>query len=215
MNQPRGAVWVWCLLVTLASPASAQRGRPRHSVPAPDTAASAPSVDPREAEARSLFEAGRRAFTDGRFEDALERFRQSYELSGRAELLFNIGQAADRLRRDRDALAAFEQYLAALPRATNRREVESRILVLRAARTAPEVPTAIVVSRAAEDVDAVPSPAAPIHEHWWFWSILGGAVAVVAGVSIGVAVGSGEVVDGPAVTGDVGPGGIVIALEGP
>jgi hypothetical protein len=82
-------------------------------------------------EARHLFEAGTRAFSDGRFEVALARFREAYELSRRPALLYNVGQAADRIRMDREALDAFERYLAAEPNAANRREVESRITALR------------------------------------------------------------------------------------
>lgn len=57
-----------------------------------------PSSDAVDQEARGLFEAGRAAFSDGRFDDALRYFRESFELSGRVELLYNIGTAADRLR---------------------------------------------------------------------------------------------------------------------
>jgi|GEM_PF-699902 tetratricopeptide (TPR) repeat protein len=82
-------------------------------------------------EARLLFEAGRRAFDDGRFEDALARFREAYRLTGRPQLLYNIGHTADRMRLDAEAIEAFEAYLAALPDAENRREVEGRIASLR------------------------------------------------------------------------------------
>jgi len=86
-----------------------------------------------DTEARLLFEAGSSAFGDGRYETALERFRQAYATSQRPELLYNIGSAADRLRRDEEALEAFSGYLAALPEAANRREVEARIASLREA----------------------------------------------------------------------------------
>lgn len=71
----------------------------------------------RDAEARGLFEAGRAAFADGRFEDARDYFRRSSELSRRDALLYNIGTAEDRLRNDAAALAAFEGFMrtTALP----------------------------------------------------------------------------------------------------
>ena len=91
------------------------------------------TIDPsRDQKARSLFEAGRTAFRDERFADALGHFRRAYELSRRAELLYNIGTSEDRLRHDEAALEAFEAYLAALPDAENRAEVEGRIELLRA-----------------------------------------------------------------------------------
>jgi tetratricopeptide (TPR) repeat protein len=84
-------------------------------------------------EARALFDAGRVAYRDGRFAAARDYFQRSYELSGRAELLYNIASAQDRLRDDAATLATFEAYLEALPDAPNRAEVEARITALRAA----------------------------------------------------------------------------------
>jgi tetratricopeptide (TPR) repeat protein len=84
-------------------------------------------------EARGLHLAGTAAFEGGRFEEALAHYERAYELSGRPELLFNVGVAAERLRRDERALEAFEAYLEALPDAPNRPSVESRMEVLRSA----------------------------------------------------------------------------------
>lgn len=86
-----------------------------------------------ETEARSLFEAGAEAFSNGRFERALEYFERSYELSGRPGLLFNIGTVADRLRLDARALTAFEAYLEVEPDAPNAVAVRARIDALRRA----------------------------------------------------------------------------------
>ena len=82
-------------------------------------------------EARALYQAGRVAFDDGRFEDALGYFERAHELSGRPQLLYNIASAADRLRQNAVALEHFEAYLEALPDADNRRSVEARIALLR------------------------------------------------------------------------------------
>lgn len=130
----RSIWWVsLCVLVLAASVGTAARGRAQDAVERAD------------AEARSRFEAGRAAMAAGRTEDALVDFRRAYELSHRPALLYNIGVAADRLRRDDEALEAFEAYLASMPASdvTNRAEVEGRITVLRetiAARTAREGP---------------------------------------------------------------------------
>lgn len=86
----------------------------------------------RDEEARHLFEAGRAAFANGRYEEARDQFVRSHDLSGRPALLYNIGTAEDRLRNDGAALAAFEAYLAALPDAENATEVRARVEVLRA-----------------------------------------------------------------------------------
>ena len=129
-------------------------------------------------EAREVFELGRTAFNEGRFEAALDHFRRSYELSGKPELLFNVGVAADRLRLNQDALRAFESYLEALPDAANRAEVEGRIRVLRraiianpseAARATPETSEQPIIVVFEEDDS--------IWSQWWFWTIVGGVVA--------------------------------------
>jgi hypothetical protein len=89
----------------------------------------------RDAEARGLFLAGQAAFDSGRFEDALRYFQQSYALSPRPGLLFNIGQAADRARVDDIALDAFRRYLAseAAIAEEDRRSLELRVRALEAA----------------------------------------------------------------------------------
>ncbi|MEY4514197.1 MAG: hypothetical protein RLZZ450_6319, partial [Pseudomonadota bacterium] len=55
-------------------------------------AAQAPDA---EAEARTVFEAGRNAYDRGRFDEALTHFERAYHLSGHYKLLFNIGRAAE------------------------------------------------------------------------------------------------------------------------
>jgi tetratricopeptide (TPR) repeat protein len=100
----------------------------------------APATDE---EARARFEAGRAAFAGSRYAEALADFERAYSLSGRALLLFNIGLCHDRLGHDREALAAFEQYLAREPGAENRAEVEQRIRVARARVTAETEPPSI------------------------------------------------------------------------
>ncbi len=91
----------------------------------PDEAAQA-----RDQEARRLFEAGRAAYVEEKYQDALNYFQQSHEMSGRPQLLFNVGQAADRVGQRETAAQAFRDYLAAVPDAENRAEVEARIAEL-------------------------------------------------------------------------------------
>ncbi len=87
--------------------------------------------DSLDREARALFEAGREAFDRGRFESALDYFQRSYDLSHRPGLLYNIGSAADRLRRDDVALEAFRQFLVdAPPDDETREQVEARIAAI-------------------------------------------------------------------------------------
>jgi tetratricopeptide (TPR) repeat protein len=101
--------------------------------PAAEQTADAAADVSRDAEARSVFEAGSTAFRDARYADALAYFRRAYELSGRAQLLYNIGVAADRLRRDAEALEAFERFLEEAPEHPRRRDAQARVEVLREA----------------------------------------------------------------------------------
>lgn len=82
------------------------------------------------AEARGAFEAGRAAFEAGEYESALDHFERAYAITPAPELLYNIGQSADRLRMDERALEAFQGYLDALPEADDRAAVEARIVAL-------------------------------------------------------------------------------------
>lgn len=82
--------------------------------------------------ARLLFQSAREAFAEGEYERALSGFQQAYDLSHRPALLYNIGTTLDRLRRDDEALAIFEQFLREDPQTPNRAEIESRVAQLRA-----------------------------------------------------------------------------------
>jgi len=100
------------LVMTMAMPASAQ-----------------PIAD--DAAAREYFKAGRAAFDQADYESALTYFRHAYRTSGREALLYNIGIAADRLQRDKEALEAFEQYLDRAEQPPRETEVRTRIEALK------------------------------------------------------------------------------------
>jgi tetratricopeptide (TPR) repeat protein len=107
-----------------------------------------------EAEARAAFEGAAVAFAEARFLDALAGFERSFELSGRVELQYNMALCHDRLGHDAEALAAFTQYLQGRPDASNRADVEQRILTLRARIGAREE-----LERQAREGSRTPPPA--------------------------------------------------------
>lgn len=117
------ALGAWLCILSLGASASAQP-----ATPPPSNEAAAD-----DAAARLLFNTAREAFAAGNYEVALQRFQQAYDLSHRSALLYNIGTTLDRMRRDREALAAFERFLAEDATSPNRSEVEARVRVLRAA----------------------------------------------------------------------------------
>lgn len=185
----RGVPWVAVAALAwgIASAAVAQQ---RPSSPPAQPAASA-----RDEEARNLFEAARAAYEEGRYEEALERFEESYRLSARPGLLYNIGQTAERLRRDERAIEAYEAYLAAAPDAPNAAAVQRRIEILR---------EQLAVAR------SLRQPTEDVTETWWFWTLVGGGAAVVvAAIAIGVAVGTSS----PGVQDPLPVGPVVMTLE--
>jgi tetratricopeptide (TPR) repeat protein len=80
--------------------------------------------------ARTHFEAGRSYYEQAQYEDATREFQESYDLSGRAELLLNISQSEERALHYDAAIDAARRYLAAIPTADNRKTVEERIASL-------------------------------------------------------------------------------------
>jgi tetratricopeptide (TPR) repeat protein len=129
---------------------------------------SAGTLSDKDQQARSLFEKGRQAYGDGQYRDAWAYFHQAYQLSGRPELLYNIGQTADRLGQDADALRAFRMYVERLPAAPNRHDVENRIHALeeRVGATAQPAPQHLPDSGGASAATFVtPAPAPPAKTH--------------------------------------------------
>jgi len=170
----------WGVLAACCVMSVASSGVVAHAQTSDATAAST-----EETEAHSRFEAGRLAFAAGRYEDALHDFELAYALSHRPELLYNVGQCADRLRMDARALEAFEGYLReAGDHAQYRTEVEAHVVRDgAAAASVPEVePEAVVATpppSTASSSSADPLP----------WIVIGtsAAVAIAGAVMLGIA----------------------------
>lgn len=159
-----------------------------------------------DAEAHGLYLAGAAAYDEGRFDEALDYFQRSYDLSHRAALLYNIGQAADRARRDEIALDALRRYLASDETIEHREVIEARVRALEAAvargtaaappddegslapdeeaRT-PEPRETSDSPRAERAPDLEPTPSSGPDPAGLALTITGGAVAVVGAILIG------------------------------
>jgi tetratricopeptide (TPR) repeat protein len=149
-----------------------------------------------EEQARMLFQAGRTAYEGGRFEAALRHFQESYELSHRPALLFNIGSAADRLQMNERALESYRAYLEAVPNADNRELTEARIRFLEGVIErggdrnvpTPEEAARTVGSDTGSQRDR-PPPSGDVTSEWWFWTLIAVlAVGAIVGIAAGITV---------------------------
>jgi tetratricopeptide (TPR) repeat protein len=220
----------WGATLPQASSAQTKKGSAPASASAPVPAAGAS-----DEVARGLFQAGKAAYEAGNYSDALSFFQQAHARSGRPELLFNIGQAADRLRRDEQAIEALRAYLTQLPDAPNRVEVQARIRALEhalqerssAAATSSDpgataapapVPTPRETAAQAAADDAQPptglegsdaSASKPVTKQWWFWTGIGAVVVGGTAVALAVALGGDDAGREPFYEGNGG------SLQGP
>jgi tetratricopeptide (TPR) repeat protein len=209
-NRLAWLAWLLALLIVAsAAPVAAQKKKPEAK--AESSASSSDEV------ARGLFQAGKAAYEAGNYADALDFFEQAHQRSGRPELLFNIGQAADRLRQDDKAIEALRAYVTQLPDAANRGEVEARIRALEAARTerknaeavapvtpqptaAAAVPTpeetaqqaAAPESSDVTSTEGEPAASKPVTKQWWFWTGIGAVVVGGTAVALAVALGADD-----------------------
>jgi tetratricopeptide (TPR) repeat protein len=115
-----------------------------------------------DAAAREHFFRGRAAFEATEYEKALVHFRHAYRLSGRGQLQYNVGITASRLRRDEEALEAFEHYLEEIENPSREQEVRKRVAALRTAITRKEeqkqqaLAEAEIRYKVADSVDSAP-----------------------------------------------------------
>ena len=146
-------------------------------------------------EAHVHFEAGRVAFSRGRYESALASFQEAYELSQRPALLYNIGTTFDRLRRDQEAIEAFERFLELDPESDLAPEVQERVRILRENARPDLTPEAVAAASGEGDAPPpTPSERQPVTRKWWFWTIIG---VVVVGAAVGIGVGASGGTQGP------------------
>ena len=104
-----------------------------------------PAAAQEDDEARVHFRLGRAYYDSGRFEEAAREFQQAYDLSQRATLLYNVFIAWRDAGQLGPAIEALELYLARVPDAPERDNLEARLASMRrlhqqqaAARTASQ-----------------------------------------------------------------------------
>ena len=156
------------------------------AIAAPAEASEGAEVNP---EAIQAFEEGSNAYALGNYEEAVGHFERAFELSHRSELLFNIGQAYSRwyeISEDpghlKKARKLLQNYITFLDDAEDadpeaRRQAEERL---------EHVEQELAALDAGDETQPVDEKK-PVHKKAWFWVVIVGGAAVVAGaVTTGV-----------------------------
>jgi tetratricopeptide (TPR) repeat protein len=94
------------------------------------SAGAARADEDRDFRARQLYELGRKAYTDGDFQTAYDSFKNSYSLSHKPGLLYNVASALQQLKRPHDAAETLRSYLRLRPDDSERAQIEERIKAL-------------------------------------------------------------------------------------
>jgi len=160
--------------------------------------------DPRELKARE-------DFAGGRYQEALDLFARLYAESLHPNYLRNIGRCYQNLGEPDRAISSFHDYLRKGKEisADEHQEIEGYIKEMEDLKrqreggapaaehpasstppTAPVVPLPASNSQAPSEVvvstpASVPAPTEgkPVYERWWFWTLVGGVVAIGLGAA--------------------------------
>ncbi len=151
------------------------------------------------ADARRAFVSGMKHFDLGEYGQALDDFKNGYRAKEDPVFLYNIAQCYRMMKQNGDAIRYYRLYLSRAPDASNRAEIEERIVKLQelvdrepqkqpaTPPPAPTQPPAALQSTPTTTVVATPAAPAktPVYKKWWLWTLVGVA-AVGAGVGLGV-----------------------------
>lgn len=143
--------------------------------------------------ARQHNQAAKKLFSVGLFEQAAAEYTKAYQQKPLPVFLFNLAQCHKRLAgraHVERAIFYFKSYLQNEPASPMREDIEAEIAKLRRdldALPPPRLtPTTVPVGPASIPVTPPPR-ATPIYKRWWFWTLIGAAVAgAAAGAAAGV-----------------------------
>jgi tetratricopeptide (TPR) repeat protein len=193
--------WSVAVVITLGPLARAAPPDRAPSAPPSSSAAAPPSAGDNAA-AKRLYLSATRHFDLHEYAEALDDFKRAFRLKDDAVFLYNIAQCYRLMNKNEDALSFYRSYLRRQPEASNRAEVEQKIVALedavaaehRARATTAPVEVAPRDTAAPPNgpqvvaaTTARPSKAKPLYQKWWLWTAVGGVVVV--GVAVGLRVG--------------------------
>ena len=164
--------------------------------------------------AKVLFADGTTQYNLARFEEALGKFQDAYLAKAEPGLLINIGQCYRMLGNHKQAVYSYRRFLDGAPpdhpmRTAITELVASEEEVIKKGNEAALPPIAVKHAEPVAPTIIAPAPVAPsaiptvkkevashvalkasstpVYKKWWLWAVVGGVVAVGAGVGIGVA----------------------------
>jgi tetratricopeptide (TPR) repeat protein len=111
--------------------------------------------------AKAHFKTGEIYYEAGRYPDAAREFEEAFRLTGRVELLYNMGRSYDRVGDSVRALAAYRRLLKEVPDSKDALEVKERIEALRHQVARLEVSS--TVGGSAVRLDGANVGEAPLH----------------------------------------------------
>ncbi|HNN94734.1 tetratricopeptide repeat protein [Haliangium sp. UPWRP_2] len=129
------------------------------------------------------------------YEAALVEYQRAYARRPAPWLLINIGRMQQKMGRDEEAMVSFDRYLALdnqsadlRPRVQAYRMEVSQRLTDKQRQVRDAAADAAERKLAQQTPKEEPPRKVPIYKRWWFWTLVGGGVAVVAtAVAVGVA----------------------------
>jgi tetratricopeptide (TPR) repeat protein len=128
------------VLGSLAAPAAINTARAGELTPA------------QKQEVRQHYEKASRAYDVQKFQEAIEEYQKTYEISGDAAMLFNVAQAYRLNGQPQEAIYYYRRYLERSPTASNRAATEQKIA---------ELEKAIADAKGGSPGGTAPPPAAP------------------------------------------------------
>ncbi len=139
--------------------------------------------------ARALFTAGKAAYAEGNYAEAVKSFEAGFQLDPLPAFLLNIAQSYRSAGDPRRAVEHYRKFLVAQPTTPLRAQVEELIRELDAQVTAATPPpeTRPLAAPLPQPLPPPPPRRSPFYKTWWFWT----AVTAVVGTTVGLAAWAG------------------------
>ncbi len=146
-------------------------------------------------ECKTHYDTARSLSQAEQYEAALVEYQRAYARKPAPWLLINIGRMQQKMGRDEEAMVSFDRYLALdnqsadlRPRVQAYRMEVSQRLSDKQRQVRDAAADAAERKLAQQTPKEEPPRKVPIYKRWWFWTLVGGGVAILAtGLAVGLA----------------------------